>query len=309
MYNFYRESWLVDRLAGTVGTAFGHAPCLAEDPSTPNRAVILAGLTPADQTCKRIWRRTAATPAPATDDKPFVYLEHSTIPSLYVRALAMILLASVLAVLAVLLGGRSGGSRFERVRNMWSYRDLFLLGAAFLLLETKNVTGFALLFGTTWLVNALVFAGVLVAVLAAVEVTRRWPTPALPVMYVLLVGGLALSWLLPASWLLSLPLLARALAAVVVAFLPIFAANVIFAKRFAATEHPTIAFATNLLGAMLGGCLEYLSLALGYRALLLIAALLYLGAYLSMPRRARAATVAGPPRPVELAGSGGALSR
>ncbi|HYU02770.1 MAG TPA: hypothetical protein VEL02_02895, partial [Jatrophihabitantaceae bacterium] len=51
--------------------------------------------------------------------------------------------------------------------------------------------------------------------------------------------------------------------------------------------HPTIAFATNLLGAMLGGALEYLSLAFGYRALLLIAAILYLGAYAVMPREAR----------------------
>jgi hypothetical protein len=167
---------------------------------------------------------------------------------------------------------------------MWFYRDLFLLGAAFLLLETKNVTGFALLFGTTWLVNALVFAGVLLAVLAAVEVTRRWPTPPVPVMYALLAGGLALAWVVPASALLSLPVAPRALAAIVIAFLPIFAANVIFAKRFATTVEPTIAFAANLLGAMLGGSLEYLALAYGYRALLIIAGLLYLAAYLLMPR-------------------------
>ena len=51
---------------------------------------------------------------------------------------------------------------------MRPYADLFFMGAAFLLLETKNVASFALLFGTTWLVNALVFAGVLVTVLAAV---------------------------------------------------------------------------------------------------------------------------------------------
>ena len=56
---------------------------------------------------------------------------------------------------------------------MWFYRDLFLLGAAFLLLETRSVIGFALYFGTTWFVNALVFAGVLLAVLAAVEFTHR----------------------------------------------------------------------------------------------------------------------------------------
>ncbi len=35
------------------------------------------------------------------------------------------------------------------------------MGAAFLLLETKSVVQFALLFGTTWFVNALVFGGIL----------------------------------------------------------------------------------------------------------------------------------------------------
>lgn len=300
MYNYYRESWLVDRLAETMNDAFGHAPCVAEEPNAPNRAVILAARSPSDQLCgTHTWRRSVGTPPPATDDKPFLYLENSRIPSLYVTTLGLILLASVLAVLAVLLSQRD--TRRTGPRLMWAYRDLFLLGAAFMLLETKNVTGFALLFGTTWLVNSFVFAGVLVAVLAAVEVTRRWPTPPVPLMYAVLLGGLALSWLVPASWLLSLPTVLRAVTAIVIAFLPIFAANVIFAKRFVGTEHPTIAFATNLLGAMLGGTLEYVSLAYGYRVLLIIAALLYVSAYLLMPRKAsKAASTVTPER--ELAG-------
>ena len=48
---------------------------------------------------------------------------------------------------------------------MIRYTDLFCMGAAFLLLETKSVVQFALLFGTTWFVNALVFLGVLLSVL------------------------------------------------------------------------------------------------------------------------------------------------
>ena len=91
------------------------------------------------------------------------------------------------------------------LRAMWSYRDLFLLGAAFLLLETKSVTGFALLFGTTWIVNSLVFAGILLAVLGAVELTKRgWAPPLVPA-YGVLFASLALNWLVPTSWLLSLP--------------------------------------------------------------------------------------------------------
>jgi len=69
----------------------------------------------------------------------------------------------------------------------------------------------------------------------------------------------------------------------VIAFLPIFAANIIFAKRFSETSDAALSFSTNLLGAMLGGCLEYLSLVFGYHALLILAALLYVGAYLVSP--------------------------
>ncbi len=62
---------------------------------------------------------------------------------------------------------------------MLRYVDLAFMGAAFLLLETKNVVQFALLFGTTWFVNSLVFAGVLLSVYLAVEVARhvRLPRP------------------------------------------------------------------------------------------------------------------------------------
>jgi hypothetical protein len=171
---------------------------------------------------------------------------------------------------------------------MRPYADLFFMGAAFLLLETKNITSFALLFGTTWVVNAIVFAGVLVAVLAAVEVTRKFRTPPIKVMFAVLFGGLALSWVFPDSWLLSMPVGLRVIVAVLIAFTPIFAANVIFAKRFTDTADATASFGANLLGAMLGGCLEYAALIIGFHGLLIIAALLYAGALLLMPK-ARAA--------------------
>ena len=78
-------------------------------------------------------------------------------------SIALILVASALAVRAI-----SGPFRAMR-----SSLDLFFMGAAFLLLETKSVVQFALLFGTTWFVNALVFAGILLSVLLAIEVARR----------------------------------------------------------------------------------------------------------------------------------------
>jgi spermidine synthase len=290
MYNFYRERWLVDRLAGTLEQVFGHPPCVDANPQLSQQAVMVAGLSMSSQACASTWVRTSAAPAPSTDDKPFLYVRDGSLKNLelYWHTLLLILLVSVISVAAVLLGrGRDAGSVGRALARMLRYRDLFLFGAAFMLLETRSVTGFALLFGTTWVVNALVFAGVLLAVLAAVEVTRRRTTPPLPVMYAILLGGLALAWVIPSWWLLSLPIGPRALAAITIAFLPIFAANVIFAKRFAETVDPTLAFAANLLGAMVGGCLEYLALLFGYHALLILAGVLYVGAYLIRPRTTR----------------------
>jgi spermidine synthase len=289
MYNFYREGWLVDRLAGTLEQSFGHAPCVDVNPEYRQQAVMVSGLSASDQACASTWVRTSAAPAPSSDDKPFLYVKDGSFTNLelYWRTLFLILVVSAVSVAGVLLGrGRDAASVGRALTRMVRYRDLFLLGAAFMLLETKSVTGFALLFGTTWVVNALVFAGVLLAVLAAVEVTRRRTTPPLPVMYAILLGGLAMSWVVPSAWLLSLPIGARAVAAITIAFLPIFAANVIFAKRFAETIDPTLAFAANLLGAMVGGCLEYLALLFGYHGLLILAAVLYIGAYLVRPRTA-----------------------
>jgi hypothetical protein len=285
MYNFYRENWLIDRLASTAEQAFGHKPCVDALNDELRQAVITAGLEPADQRCGRAWQGAAAgTPPPATDDRPFLYLFTDRIPSMYLVTIGLIVAAGIAAV-----GLFGGGGSYRRMRP---YTDLFLLGAGFMLLETKSVTGFALLFGTTWVVNAIVFAGVLIAVLAAVEVTRRFRMPPMRVMYVVLFLGLLLSWLFPDSWLLSMPVPLRAVLAVTIAFLPIFAANVVFAKRFTDTEDATASFGANLLGALIGGCLEYAGLLVGYDGLLVVAALLYVGAFLLRPRAAKTAVIA-----------------
>jgi SAM-dependent methyltransferase len=275
MYNYYRETWLIDRLAGTVAAAFGHSPCI--DTFAGAQAVISAGMTPAAQQCKTTWSPTPgqAVIAPATDNAPFLYFKGGAFPPLYSITLALILLASLVAVVA--LGGSSGAMR--------PYADLFFMGAAFLLLETKNVATFALLFGTTWFVNALVFAGVLMIVLAAVETTRKFRTPPLPVVYLGIVLALALAWVVRPEWLLPLAFWPRLIAATLLAFLPIYLANVAFSKRFRESGDSQEAFAINLLGTIVGGCLEYAALFLGYDNLLIVVGVLYLAAFLLVPRR------------------------
>jgi hypothetical protein len=99
--------------------------------------------------------------------------------------------------------------------------------------------------------------------------------------------SLAVAFLIPNASHLTLPVGLRLIAAVVLAFAPIFFANLLFTSRFKDAANPTAAFAANLFGAMVGGCLEYLSLVLGYRWLLAVAALLYLAAVIIGQRQLR----------------------
>ncbi len=271
MYNYYRYAWLADRLANTLDEVYGHPPCFDSARRIGYLALMTIGRDPTSVSCAEVWAPTAGPPvAPATDDHPFVYLREASIPSLYLVSIALILLASALAVRVI-----SGPFRAMR-----SSLDLFFMGAAFLLLETKSVVQFALLFGTTWFVNALVFAGILLSVLLAIEVAKRTrPNPR--VLYGALAVTIAIAFVVPESALLQLAVVPRFVVAVAIAFGPVFCANLVFAERFEMVERPTVAFGANLLGAMIGGTLEYASLVTGYRALLIVAALLYGLAFLS----------------------------
>ena len=277
MYNTYRETWLVDRLASTLQQVYGRTPCLRHYGLTS--VVMTDSATAGTLTCQASWHPAtgAFIPAAATDDYPFLYLETPSLPSLYVWAL---LLIGVGAVVFVRL---TGGP----LRPMGRFIDLFFMGAAFLLLETKSVVQFALLFGTTWFVNALVFIGVLVAVLAAIEISRRWTFRRPKLLYAVLLFCLAVAWLVPLDSLLKLDFLPRFVCAVLLAFAPILIANLIFAQRFKDVAESVTAFGANLLGAMLGGILEYTSLLTGYRALLILVAALYGLSLMASPGRLR----------------------
>jgi hypothetical protein len=270
MYNYY-EPYLLDRYAGTLKTVYGVPPCVELGSRLGGRrqAVLTASLTGRTAHCRSYWHGKKL--APATDDWPFPYLTSRTIPSFYLGWIAAIAIASLLVVRAA-----SGP-----LRRLAPNLDLAFMGGAFLLLETKNIVQFALLFGTTWFVNSLVFAGVLLSVLAAIEVASHFRLPPPSVLYTALAAALAIAWAIPQESLLGLAPIPRFFAATSIAFVPIFLANLIFSQRFRDTGSSTAAFGANLLGAMIGGVLEYLALVTGYRFLLVVVAALYALAFLT----------------------------
>lgn len=297
LYNYYRKDFLVRKLAGMMDKAFGMPPYVTTYGQYGRAAVIINGprlreLDPVydvpytEENIKQVssdrgiplpiigYGRVSAdaTQVLATDDWPFVYMPVPTIPTLYLGALGLIF---VLALLLIAVSApREILARFD-----WHF---FLLGIAFMLLETRSLVTFGLLFGNTWMVNSLVFFAILSSVLLAILFNARFRLTRIWIFYVLLFLLLLLNYFLPLKVLLGIssPVLRYGLASLL-AFAPIFCANVVFSHSFRDSLAADIAFASNLLGAMLGGVLEYVALALGYQALLILVLVFYVAAFLT----------------------------
>jgi SAM-dependent methyltransferase len=251
-----------------------------------NRPVDGFGAEPpaVDGTDPKDWSRIAPTRVDTagvgrlpTDDWPFPYLREATIPRLNLRAMAIVAVAS----LAILLG-------FAPARSLRLDGRMFFLGAGFMLLETKGVVHMALLFGSTWVVNSIVFFAILVMILASnLYVLRVQPTRLGPYL-VLLIASLLVNTLVPMSVFLALPGPWRVVASCAVIFGPIFFAGILFADAFRDSRRPDVDFGSNIAGVVVGALSENLSLVLGFNHLLIVAVAFYLLSAL-IGRRARLA--------------------
>ena len=213
-----------------------------------------------------------------TDDWPFLYLRPNTVPYAYLTVLTLILVTALVAVRQTFGADLLTSRRFDPV--------LFLMGAAFLLLETRMVTELGLLFGSTWVVNASVFAGVLVMVLLANGYVIRRTASRIQPWYVPLVISLLAVWWLGAGTLNQFSLLTRGILGGLLFALPVFFAGVIVSTLLKRAQDVPGALGSNILGSVVGGCLEYLSMYAGLRKMTLLAMALYLTAYLILARQA-----------------------
>jgi SAM-dependent methyltransferase len=279
LYNYYRQPWLLAKIEGMLADVFQTEPLVRRyDAPIGSAAVLAASATgfPASAIGASVGgASTSEAPAAATDDWPFLYLRDRAIAPYYLVALAFILLV---AAVATVLAARVVSAPLAAFSP-----HFFLLGAAFLLLETRSLTIFSLLFGTTWTVNAMAFAAILASVLLAIALNAV-SRPPRAVLYSGLAVALVIAYVLPPSALLFDPAWVRYLAAAVIAFAPVFFANLVFTASFRDTTTADMAFASNLIGAMVGGVLEYAALVTGYQALLILVAVLYAAAYLAGTR-------------------------
>jgi SAM-dependent methyltransferase len=211
----------------------------------------------------------------ATDDWPFLYLRQTMIPSLTQRGVAIMGGLGLLLVYLFMPRGRKAD---------WGMNGrMFFLGAGFMLVETTAVVRMALLFGSTWIVNAVVFLAVLVMILGANLFVLKWRPQRLWPYYLGLLASLAVNVLTPLDFFptvlgrgLGMPHSLQVAGACLVVFTPILFAGVIFAVSFARTPEADLAFGANIAGAMVGGLAENSSMLLGFQYLLTVSIVFYL---------------------------------
>jgi spermidine synthase len=267
------------RLAEMLTNTFGKAPVVFVAPSSYTASATCFAISASGQVEARLaadprLREFVATREAAflglpkiaitTDDWPYLYQQGHWIPGIfYLLSALVILLAAVFYF------------QIPEARTRIPSLFFFSMGAGFLLLETQVVSRLALYFGTTWQVNGIVIGAILSALLLANFVIekkqRAWPRA-----WTLagILAGIACAYFVPFHRIPGSAALVGSFAAIVFA-IPVFFAGLLFASEFRSVESPAAALGANMLGAVVGGLLENLSLIVGMKALLVVAAVLY----------------------------------
>ena len=285
--------WIVGRLYNLMKTTFGEDPIEfqmdSENYDTGGRFFISGSKARIEQALSNpelatfVRQHAGIPPAPAqltTDDWPYFYQHAPGLP-----------VSVILVSIAVILTFGWFLRQTSRAEGPIDFHFL-LLGAGFMLLEAQIVSRMALLFGTTWVVNSIVVAGLLCLIVAANVVYQRFPRIPPVWAYAGLLVSLATSFAVPVGKMFFESLLTKAIVSTLVLCMPVFFAGIIFVSSFARVGFRGSALGSNLFGSLAGGLLESLSLWFGLKSLIVVAAVIYLGSALALVRRVKAAGIA-----------------
>ncbi|MEO7053787.1 MAG: hypothetical protein ABI191_02340, partial [Rhizomicrobium sp.] len=231
-----------------------------------------------DVTARYAQMETAKLDLPS-DDWPFFYMEKKMYPQTYLMLLALVMVIAYFLVRGLLPAAS------------WQppLLPFFFLGGGFMLIETKAITELGLLLGNTWQVVGITISSVLVmaflANLFAARLTRQSLSWAFGGLLLVLLAGYALAMRgsIPATSLV------QKLLVIAILIGPLFFSGLVFSTLIKGSKDLPAVMAYNLMGAMLGGVLEYNSMRFGFSSLYLIALALYGLAWLTMRPMAKPA--------------------
>jgi hypothetical protein len=263
------RTWLVARIVAALRAAFDEEPLVAGGGYA--LCAVGPGLTgkPVPPVFAA-WAKEHPLSVPAdqeypTDDRPFLTLAGRSIPTTY-----WIAIITVLALTAGVL----------RVADLSPARidaRFLFLGAAFLLAETRLVTLAGLIFGVTWQAYGVAIALVLATLIAGTLVAGKLATPRPWPLYALVVLAIVASQVVPASALVRLAAPARVAAAIALYGPTFFLGSLVFALEWKRVDGglASLALASNLLGSVAGGLLEYQAIPFGIASLAVTACAFY----------------------------------
>lgn len=289
-----RRDFIADRMSRCLQEVFGVRPLAFRIPSNMtgwggtlfvagDQSIISDQLAKDERLRERIVQWQGESPLPlshttrvATDNWPYIYLEHPSIPALYF-------------LLALLLAGLAwygcGHAQTRKMLAGWnrSHWHFFLMGAAFLLLEVQSISKASVVLGNTWLVSAVIVSGIMVMILLSNLIAARFPRLPPVAAAAGLLGCCVGLYCFDLAQLAFLPFLTKAVLVGGMTTLPMLFSGLIFIDSFAKVERKDAALGANLLGALLGGILQSMTFVTGINALLLIVAMLYCLALLTRP--------------------------
>ncbi len=279
--------WIGGRLKQLAQTVFGSSPLQIEAKQTAHttagRFLILGsqeriaqaledpGLAAYVAANSNVPSRPATV---TTDDWPYFYQHEPGIPA------SVIIISSVLIVLCCIFLGKTGTSLGSL---QWHF---FFLGAAFMLLEAQIISRMALLFGTTWVVNSIVISGLMVLIVAANLVVHWRPGIAVTLAYIGIFVSILAAYIIPPEAYFLGSFWAKVFASTAVLCLPVFFAGIVFIVSFAREGFRSEALGSNLLGALLGGMLESMSMWTGMKSILILVAFFYALSWIVLFRQA-----------------------
>ena len=205
-----------------------------------------------------------------SDDWPFFLMDEKMFPTSYIISLCLVLVLSFYMVARIL----------PTQRIQMSYMPFFFLGTGFMLVETKAITELGLVFGSTWHVTAITILGVLIMAFFANLWVSRQKKQYLTLPFFGILAMIVVGYLFAMHDLFPNVNMVTKIAAPLIMTAPIFFSGLVFSNLIKNCPNISSAMSYNIMGAMLGGVMEYNALRFGYSSLYIGAFVIYIIAWL-----------------------------
>jgi len=206
----------------------------------------------------------------STDDWPFFYMSYRVYPLSY-----MLLISFIFVVSFVFIKKHTGINL-----SKFSFTSFFL-GVGFMLMETKGITELAKIYGSTWVVVSIVIISVLfMAYIANLLVIKKFKISNNQIYFFLLLSILVSLGITFVNYY-NYPTYLLKIFVPIILTLPVLFSGLAFSRELIKSGSTANTLSCNILGALVGGLLEYNSMYFGFKFLYLLAFVSYLMAYLS----------------------------